>query len=116
MKKQPEPTTPPALPASPVMQQAVAQFGQDRANGIFTELLKTWGPIFGPMLLKLILGLSQQQALVPPEASAAPIVIGSWIASVLRANREAFLAVINSQIGVLYDAGCDALDGAPTPA
>lgn len=115
MKKH-EPTTPPDLPASPVMQQAVAQFGQDRANGIFSELLKKAGPLFIELLMKFILSQAQQGALVPPEASAAPTVVGSWVASILRNNRTEILALINSQMGTLYDACCDALDAAPAQA
>lgn len=94
-----------------VLQQAQVEFGVQPANGVFSELLKRFGPFLAEILLKLI--LSKQQAGVmqsaPPGVGSSPTLLGGWVASILEDHREEILDLIRSSAAPLLDAGIAAL-------
>jgi hypothetical protein len=95
------------------MQRASNVFGAERANGIFTELVKRFGPYIAKILLELLLSKQQggSSSSPIPEAGSAPTIIGVWIASILEDNREEILELICTQVGILFDEGVAALRG-----
>jgi hypothetical protein len=96
--------------------EAVRVFGEERANGLISDLVARWGPILGPIVLKILLQyVGTSAAPVPsgimaPQHAMATDEVRHWVAGILRQYQPQIEAELTAQVHTIVTAGIDALD------